>query len=224
MMRISRRTLLRGAGVSLALPWLEAMATETAKAPVRMGFLYVPNGANMSAWVPEGTGRDFKLSKTLEPLKDLKDDILVLSNLWNQASKAGDGHYVKEAAILTCTTIKKTPGADLANGISMDQLAAQRLGKQTPLASLELGVTPVATGIDAAVGYTRLYGSHIAWSSPTTPLAREINPHSAFERLFRASGPRATRPKWTLCCWTGCSARRSGCARRSAPRIVCELT
>jgi hypothetical protein len=194
-MAVSRRTLLRGAGVSLALPWLEAMtpaaygASKNGRAPVRMAALYMPNGVNTSAWIPEGTGRNFKLSQTLEPLSDLKDDVLVLSNLWNEASKGGDGHYVKEAAILTCTTIKKTPGADLANGISVDQLAAQKLGRQTPLPSLELGVTPVSTGIDAAVGYTRLYGSHIAWSSPTTPLAREINPHAAFERLFRASGP-----------------------------------
>lgn len=192
MMRMSRRTLLKGAGVSLALPWLEAMAAGKPEAPVRMAFLYVPNGANMRAWVPEGTGRDFKFSKTLEPLRELKNDILVLSNLWNEASKAGDGHYVKESAILTCTTIKKTPGADLANGISVDQLAAQKAGKQTPLPSIELGVTPTASGIDAAVGYTRLYGSHIAWSSPTTPLAREINPHSAYERLFRASGQRGS--------------------------------
>jgi len=190
MMRISRRRLLKGAGVSLALPWLEATAATTGKAdtPVRMAFLYVPNGANMKEWTPEAVGREYRLSKTLEPLADLKQDLLVLSNLWNEASKSGDGHYVKESAILTCTTIKKTPGADLANGISVDQVAAQRLGKQTPLPSLELGVTPTASGIDAAVGYTRLYGSHIAWSSPTTPLAREINPHSAWERLFRASG------------------------------------
>lgn len=187
-MRLSRRTFLRGAGVSLALPWLESMAAETSRPPVRMAFLYVPNGANMSAWIPETTGPDFQLSKSLEPLQDVRDNVLVLSNLWNQASKAGDGHYVKEAAILTCTTIKKTPGADLANGISVDQVAAQIIGKHTPLPSLELGVTPVASGIDAAVGYTRLYGSHIAWSSPTTPLAREVNPHSAYERLFRASG------------------------------------
>lgn len=187
-MRISRRTILRGAGVSLALPWLEAMAAPTPQVPVRMAFLYVPNGANMGAWVPETTGPGFTLSKSLEPLQDVRDSITVLSNLWNEASKAGDGHYVKEAAILTCTTIRKTPGADLANGISVDQLAAQRTGRQTPLPSLELGVTPVASGIDAAVGYTRLYGSHIAWSSPATPLAREINPHSAYERLFRAAG------------------------------------
>ena len=166
-----------------------ALASAAVKNPVRMAFLYMPNGVNTSAWMPQGTGRDFALSPTLQPLTDLKDDVLVLSNLWNEASKAGDGHYVKEAAILTCTTIKKTPGADLANGISVDQLAAQRIGHETPLPSLELGVTPVATGIDAVVGYTRLYGCHIAWSNPTTPLAREINPRSAYERLFRASGP-----------------------------------
>jgi Protein of unknown function (DUF1552) len=181
---ISRRTLLRGAGVALGLPLLEAM---TPNSPVRLAVLYMPNGVNTNAWSPEGTGRDFKLSPTLEPLTDLQDQIVVLSNLWNAAAKGGDGHYVKEAAILTCTTIKKTPGADLANGISMDQVAAQRVQNQTPLPSLELGVTPVAIGVDAVVGYTRVYGSHIAWSSPTTPLAREINPRSVYERLFGAA-------------------------------------
>ncbi len=187
-MRITRRTLLRGAGVSLALPWLEA-ATPT-KNPVRLAVLYMPNGVNVDAWSPQGTGRDFTLSPTLAPLQDLKDQIVVMSNLWNANSKGGDGHYVKEAAILTCTTIKKTPGADLCNGTSMDQVAAQKVANQTPLPSLELGVTPVAIGVDAVVGYTRVYGSHIAWSSPTTPLAREINPRSVYERLFRASsGP-----------------------------------
>jgi hypothetical protein len=155
-----------------------------------MAMLYMPNGVNTAAWAVQGTGRDFTLSPTLEPLQDLKDQVVVLSNLWNAASKGGDGHYVKEAAILTCTTIKKTPGADLCNGVSMDQLAAQRSSDQTPLPSLELGVTPVAIGVDAVVGYTRVYGSHIAWSNPTTPLAREINPRAAYERLYRASsGP-----------------------------------
>jgi hypothetical protein len=200
---LSRRTLLRGAGVTLGLPWLEAMVPSSAlassaipKIPVRMAMLYMPNGVNTSAWSPEGTGRDFKLSPTLEPLQDLQDRVVVMSNLWNAASKGGDGHYVKEAAILTCTTIKKTPGADLGNGTSMDQVAAQRTGDQTPLPSLELGVTPVAIGVDAVVGYTRVYGSHIAWSNPTTPLAREINPHSVYERLYRASsGPPANAAK-----------------------------
>ena len=163
------------------------MGATTPKIPIRMAVLYMPNGVNTTAWTPQGSGRDFTLSPTLEPLQDLKNDVVVMSNMWNAATKGGDGHYVKEAAILTCTTIRKTPGADLSNGISMDQVAAQRVGEQTPLPSLELGISPVAIGIDAAVGYTRIYGSHIAWSSPSTPLARETNPRSVYERLFRAS-------------------------------------
>jgi len=186
---LSRRALLRGGGVGLGLPWLEAMAATGpgAKPPVRMAALYMPNGVNVDHWTPQGTGRDFELSKTLSPLRSLKDDIVVLSNLWNANSKGGDGHYVKEAAILTCTTIKKTPGADIGNGVSVDQMAARKSGIETPLPSLELGVTPVAIGVDAVVGYTRVYGSHIAWSDATTPLAREINPRSVYERLFRAA-------------------------------------
>lgn len=194
---ISRRAVLRGAGVALGLPWLEAMASPTnAKPPVRMAMLYMPNGVNVDHWYPQGTGRDFALSPTLEPLKDLKDRIVVMSNLWNEGSKGGDGHYVKEAAILTCSTIKKTQGADLGNGISVDQVAAKRIAGETPFPSLELGVTPVAIGVDAVVGYTRIYGSHIAWSSPSTPLARELNPRAVYERLFRAtSGPAGNSAK-----------------------------
>jgi hypothetical protein len=201
-MKISRRTVLRGAGVSLALPWLEAMmpaATGSSAAPaipVRMAFLYMPNGVNTKAWAPEGVGRDFTLSPTLEPLSAYKDRIVVAQNLWNQAAKDGDGHYVKEASILTSTRIVKTLGEDLnSHGVSMDQVAAQRTAGQTPLPSLELGISPEATGVDLAVGYTRVYGCHIAWSSPTTPLAREINPHSVYERLFRATAPQGNAGK-----------------------------
>jgi hypothetical protein len=194
MRPISRRAVLRGAGVSLALPWLDAM-TKSAP-PVRMAFLYMPNGVNTKLWAPEGEGRNFTLSPTLEPLNDLKDQIIVAQNLWNQASKDGDGHYVKEAAILTSTRINKTLGEDLnSNGVSMDQLAAQRVGDQTPIPSLELGISPEATGVDLAVGYTRVYGCHIAWSSPTTPLAREINPRSVYERLFRSTAPQGNSGK-----------------------------
>jgi hypothetical protein len=157
------------------------------KPPVRMAMLYMPNGVNTNHWTPTGKGREFELSKTLTPLAPFRKDLVVMTNLWNEASKSGDGHYVKEAAILTCRTIKKTPGADLANGVSVDQLAARSVGDRTPLPSLELGVTPVAIGVDAVVGYTRVYGSHIAWSTPTTPLAREINPRAAYERLYRAA-------------------------------------
>src|SRR6202521_1993503 len=190
---ISRRTLLRGVGVGLGLPWLEAMipsagaATGAAKGPTRLAVLYMPNGVSTSAWTPQGSGHDFTLSPTLEPLKDFKNQIVVVSNLYNEGSKVGDGHYAKESTFLTCATIKKTPGADLCNGVSMDQVAAKRVADQTPLPSLELGVAPVAVGVDLAVGYTRIYGSHIAWSTPTTPLARELNPRAVYERLYRAS-------------------------------------
>lgn len=189
--------------MSLGLPWLEAMmpssaraSTTAAKDPVRLAVLYMPNGVNVSKWNPEGTGRNFTLSPSLEPLQNFKDRLVVLSNLFNAGSKVGDGHYAKEATILTCRTIRKTPGSDLYNGISMDQVAAQRVATQTPFPSLELGVAPVAVGVDLAVGYTRIYGSHIAWSNATTPLARELNPRAVYERLYRASsGQQASSAK-----------------------------
>jgi hypothetical protein len=198
---ISRRTALRGAGVALGLPWLEAMrpafgATSQSRAPLRLAVLYMPNGVNTSLWTPEREGRDYKLSPTLEPLSDLKPQVTVISNLWNAAADTGDGHYVKESSLLTCTTISKTLGVDVnMHGVSMDQVAAQRIGDQTPLPSIELGIEPESTGVDTNVGYTRVYGCHIAWSSPTTPLARETNPRSVFERLFRAAGPRGSSEK-----------------------------
>jgi uncharacterized protein DUF1552 len=200
---ISRRTVLRGAGVALGLPWLEAMTPATAfgaskipAAPIRMAVLYMANGVNTEKWAPEGQGKDFKFSPTLEPLQDLKDQTLVISNLWNAAANTGDGHYVKESSLLTCTTISKTLGIDInMHGVSMDQVAAQRVGEQTPLASLELGIEPESTGVDTNVGYTRVYGCHIAWSNPTTPLAREINPLSVYERIFRAAGPQGNAVK-----------------------------
>ncbi len=195
---LSRRTLLRGAGAALGLPWLEAMKAGAAESqgnegsvsPRRMAMLYMPNGVREDLWTPEGTGREFQLSATLQPLSEFRDELLVLTNLWNQGSKGGEGHYVKISGFLTCTTITKTQGVDLScNGVSMDQVAAHALGNRTPLPSLELAIEPVSTGVDKNVGYTRVYGSHLAWTGPNTPLAREINPRLVFERLMRASGP-----------------------------------
>jgi hypothetical protein len=197
---LSRRTFLRGAGVALALPWLEAMkparvlcaadGAASAPAPVRLAVLFMPNGVHPGTWTPEGEGRDFCLSPILEPLEDFREDLLVLTNLGHKACRTGDGHYVKTAGLLTGTTITKTVGVDLnCNGVSMDQLAARAAGKQTPLPSLELGTEPVQTGVDTAVGYTRIYGAHIAWAGPTSPLAKEISPRLVYERLFRAGRP-----------------------------------
>ena len=157
-----------------------------------MACLFWPNGCNPHTWTPKGRGRDFEFSPILQPLARHKDDVLILTHLSNRGTFTGDGHYVKDAAWLTGTTIHRTTGSDLnAGGVSMDQLAARRIGVLTPIPSLELGVEPVTTGVDTNVGYTRLYGSHISWSSPTTPVAREINPRLAFDRLFRSQTPAA---------------------------------
>lgn len=183
----------------MGLPLLEAMrpATTLAKvavpasaapSPTRLGVIFMPNGVNAEQWLPQGEGADFQLSPTLRPLRDFKDQILVLTNLWNAAANTGDGHYVKVAGLLTGTTITRTTGSNLCSGgISMDQYAAQRIGNLTPLPSLELGIEPVTTGVDTNVGFTRLYGSHISWNTPTTPLPKEINPQLAFDRLFRSN-------------------------------------
>ena len=184
--------MLRGTGVALGLPWLEAMVSAAPEgrphqSPVRMAALYMPNGAYPDSWTPTTAGRDFTLTPSLEPIAPIRRDVTVLSNLWNEQAKDGDGHYVKESSILTCARIKKTQGADLRNGTSFDQVAAAARGHLTPLPSLELGVTPVAVGNDAVVGYTRVYGSHISWATPTTPLPRELNPRAVYERLFRAA-------------------------------------
>ena len=203
---LSRRTLLRGTGVALALPWLEAMvptasgspeseSTRGNDTPIRMAALFVPNGVRQDMWTPKGEGDEYELSPTLAPLQSLKSKVLVLSNLWNQASNVGDGHYVKCSGFLTCTTINKSLGIDLnCNGRSMDQVAADHSATSTPLRSLELGIDPVTTGVDTNVGYTRVYGSHISWNGPTSPLAKELQPRSVFDRLVRSSKP--SRKAW----------------------------
>lgn len=188
---IPRRSFLRGAGATLALPLFEslqsrAMAAAAGKTPVRMALLYMPNGVRPDRWTPEGEGARYKLSPILQPLEALRDDLLICTGLENKASFTGDGHYVKTGGWLTGTTIAKTTGSDInSGGISMDQAAAAQLGKDTKLPSLELGTEPVVSGVDTNVNYTRLYASHISWKTPTVPLPCEINPRVAFDRLFR---------------------------------------
>ena len=201
MHTLSRRTFLHGSGAALGLPLLDAMlpgrlrADELApmptasgfRPPVRMACLFFPNGVWEQAWVPKQAGADYELPFSLEPLAEHRKELLVVSKLDKAASHSGDGHYAKTANFLTGTPVTKTTGADLSvGGISIDQLCAQKIGHLTPLASLELAIDPVISGIDSNVGYTRLYGSYISWRAANIPVAREINPRSVYERLFGA--------------------------------------
>lgn len=188
---VSRRRFLQGCGVALSLPWLASLAprvahgAEAVKPPVRSAFIYFPNGVWEKDWNPKEAGSDYQLTPSLEPLAELKSDVLVLTGMDKRHSHGGDGHYAKTANFLTGMPVTKTTGKDISSGgISVDQLMAQHVGQFTPLPSLELATEPVISGIDSNVGYTRLYGSHISWQSPTRPVAKEINPRLVYERLF----------------------------------------
>src|SRR5262249_56107609 len=176
---LSRRTFLRGAGVSLGLPLLEAMlpsrglaaAPKAAVAAVRAAYLDFPNGAWMDAWVPKETGPDYELPFSLTPLAPVRDSVVVLSGLDKPFSRSGDGHYAKTANFLTGLHVHKTTGQDLnSGGVSVDQFAAERQGHLTPLPSLELATDPVINGLDRPVNYTRMYAPYISCPTPTPPL------------------------------------------------------
>jgi len=200
--KISRRTLLRGAGVALSLPLLEAMvplnalamsgprAGAGAAAPVRLAFLFVPNGMNMADWTPAAEGALSKapLPYILEPLKALQNKIMVLSGLTqHNAFALGDGggdHARSAAAWLTGTHPVKTSGAGIKAGISADQVAAQFLGKTTRFPSLELGIERGGLAGDCDSGYSCAYSNSISWRGPSTPVAKETDPRLVFDRLF----------------------------------------
>jgi hypothetical protein len=194
-MRISRRTMLRGLGTAIGLPLLEAMlptfslAGQSGKAPPRrMAFFYVPNGKHMADWTPKQEGKDFQLPYILEPLKSVKEKLLVLTGLeadkaWPHGDGAGD-HARAMAAFLTGRQAKKTHGADIRIGISVDQVAAQKVGKNTKFASLELGCDRGMNSGNCDSGYSCAYSANVSWRSESTPNAKEINPRLVFDRLF----------------------------------------
>jgi len=194
---ISRRTVLKGIGASIALPWLEAMGPFQAwasqapggdRVPTRMAFVYVPNGKNMAEWTPSAGGTDFTLPRTLEPLADVREYLNVLTGLTaDKARPNGDGpgdHARAMAAFLTGAQPRKTDGADIRAGISVDQVASSRLGNQTRLGSLEIGCDPSALAGNCDSGYSCAYSSTISWRSATTPVPKLNNPRLIFERLF----------------------------------------
>jgi hypothetical protein len=209
--QISRRTILKGLGAAIALPWLESMGPLSAWAndpapagnvvPNRMAFVYVPNGVHMPDWRPATEGALTTLPRTLEPLAEVRDSLTVLTGLTaDKARPNGDGpgdHARAMAAFLTGCQPRKTDGADIRAGISVDQAAAVRIGERTRLPSLEIGCDPSAMAGNCDSGYSCVYSSTIAWRSATTPVPKLNNPRLVFDRLFGsgASTDRARRER-----------------------------
>lgn len=209
---ISRRTLLRGVGATLALPLLERMTPTAALARavttpvVRFCTVYVPNGIVMERWTPTAEGADFAFTPTLRPLEPYRDHLLVLSGLDNTGARSRSGasgaHAKPAGAFMTgIEPLPTTGSSSLALGISMDQIIANSLGQETPLPSLELGLEGADTvnGVGTCdVGFSCAYQNRLAWSGPSTPLPIETNPRVVFDRLFGSvdsTDPQARRAR-----------------------------
>ncbi len=194
--RLARRSFLRGMGVTVALPFLDAMSpvlsaagrVGAAAAPRRIAFVYVPNGIIMKDWTPAAEGTAFEFPRILKPLEANRKDLMVLSGLTHNTGRAlGDGpgdHARAAASFLTGIHPKKTAGADISLGVSVDQIAAQKVGGATRFASLELGCEDGRLVGNCDSGYSCAYSNSISWRSSTTPLPPEVNPRAVFERLF----------------------------------------
>jgi len=197
--------MLRGLGTAVALPLLDCMSStrllsaagRADRPPIRMGFFYVPNGMHMPDWTPVAEGSRYDLTPTLERLGDHRESFNVLSGLTLDGARAhGDGggdHARSVAAFLTGAHPRKTNGADIQNGISVDQRAAQYVGDQTRFASLELGLEASAQAGNCDSGYSCAYASNMSWRGPTNPMAKEVDPAAVFDRLFAGRTVKETR-------------------------------
>jgi hypothetical protein len=198
MKPLARRTFLRGTGVAMSLPLLESMlsreavaAPEKAKIPLRYGFIYMPCGVIVKDFFPTGQGENFELNKSMQPLEKHKGDLFIPTKLAHDKARAnGDGagdHARDSATFLTGCQAKKTGGADIYLGTSIDQVLAAERGSATRLPSLEIGIEPGRQAGACDSGYSCAYQGTISWKSPTQPIPKEIVPKLAFERLFGAS-------------------------------------
>ncbi|HEU4580586.1 MAG TPA: DUF1552 domain-containing protein [Polyangiaceae bacterium] len=191
---LPRRTFLRGAGAALALPWLDAMSpalAAPAKPPVRLAFLYVPNGIDTACWNVEQDGPLDALPRILQPLADFKRDLLQLGNLTHNSGRAlldGAGDHGRSAgSYLTGIQVKKSM-VEIRGSVSCDQIVANQIGHLTRFASLELGMDDVRQAGDCDSGYSCAYTNNLAWRSETQPLPPILDPRALFERLFGADG------------------------------------
>ncbi|MEO1614503.1 MAG: DUF1552 domain-containing protein [Planctomycetota bacterium] len=196
---MSRRTLLRGAGAAVALPALDAMtpaasaASPTAACVKRLGYVYIPMGFHPGEWTPEGGDRPLgELTPSLKPLEPIKDQLTVLSNLDLQNAYPGS-HATSNSAFLSAARAKLTESTDYYLGTTVDQVAAQKIGFNSPRASLELAMDSAYTVGQCDNGYACVYQNSLSWSSPTTPLPAESHPRLVFEMLFGEGGTLAER-------------------------------
>ena len=191
---LDRRKFLRGLGTMVTLPLLESLAARPAQAATslekrqRMVFMYVPNGAHMPNWVPAKEGKLTRLPETFAQLEHLKQQLTFVSGLRLRGADAqGDGpgdHARSMAAFLTGAHPRKTGGKDIRNGVSVDQLAARVVADQTRLASLELGLEAGHVAGNCDSGYSCAYSSNLSWRTETSPVPKDVNPRSVFDRLF----------------------------------------
>ncbi len=189
--------MLRGVGVSMALPWLESLpvwgAEESAdganKPPVRFACLFSGNGFHAKQWWARGQGAQMELGKVLEPLAPFREKLNFIEGLFNEQALYGGIHSAQTGQLLSGATL--APGGAIRSGTSMDQVMAQRIGRQTKVPSLVLGCETSLPNVHK--NYSMIYSSHISWSSPTTPTTLELYPALAFDRLFRNEPGRADR-------------------------------
>ena len=195
---LHRRTFLRGLGVTISLPLLDSMlpaqtplARTAANPQIKLGLCFMPHGAVMANWTPAGEGDNLTLSRTLAPLEPYKNQVVVVSNLAHKmAAPGGPGdnggdHTRSPAVYLNGVHPKRTDGADIQAGVTIDQMAAAEIGQQTPLPSLELAIEDYSGLVGSCdVGFSCAYMNTISWRTPTTPLPMEINPRVVFDRLF----------------------------------------
>jgi hypothetical protein len=187
---LSRRTFLRGVGVSMALPWLESVpvwgdepkrAGGASEAPVRLAVLFSGNGFHSKEWWAKGEGKSMELGKVLAPLTDFREKMVYIRGLYNAEALKGNIHSSQTGNLLSGAPLAS--GGEIRSGTSFDQLLAQTHGRSTKVPSLVLGCEKSNPSVHK--NYSMLYSSHISWSSPTTPTPLELYPALAFDRLFK---------------------------------------
>ena len=189
MKKLSRRTILRGTGAAIALPFLDAMVPAFAGPPKsvrRLGVVYVPNGVMMDQWTPAKSGTDFAFTRILKPLEPFRQNLLVVSGLANEAAShaQGGGHAKASGSFLSSCPPKYTAGADVHAGTTFDQLAAKKWASETRVPSLQIGCEDSRMVGNCDTGSSCAYTNSLSWRDPDSPMMVDVNPRSVFERLF----------------------------------------